>query len=584
MKKRALCLALAAAMLATGVMAGCGDNTTSSTPTDSSTPTSSTGGDESSTTEGEFKKFDDVKLTMLSCWNGSLQKLPEDQYNCDIAKIIRDKIGVTVEYEGLMMSEMEKLNMMFASGEIPDIVNAPYWGGSGGETGVIKKAAAQGRLMDLSDKYMNYEYLKDAYDIGVIGLSYWEKDVNIYDGALYVLPTQTPAKGDINSITNWCYGVFVRGDVPGALNVDTADIKTSDDLYDFMMAAKEYGFKDVNGNDCIIASTYHEGWDYSGFQMNFNEKKLTDYTINDDGTVSMDIFSDNWVEKHLFMWKLVKNGLMDVECFKCTDDQANEKFGNGTALFGSAQYGVFINALKLTGVYNTNPELRYVPVGPLTYADGSPLVQVSTDGRSGTPVLFFPADCENIDAALTYTNFMNSPEGYILSQYGIEGDTFEYNEDGQPRQTQAIIDRKLAGETATVNEELNMRGIGYMAGNFYLSNTALSDFGESDPGNSAAAIVEQEEYKKMRPVEVLEGYPINSLLTDYENIDTINEILLDTTQKDYRERAYFADTEDEARAILESYQEYVRTAEGGLIEDYLKFGADCVANNENVVD
>ena len=65
----------------------------------------------------KYKKFDDVQLKMLICWNGGF-KTAADQYNNDVAKAIRDKIGVTVEFEGINMSELEKLNMMFASGDM----------------------------------------------------------------------------------------------------------------------------------------------------------------------------------------------------------------------------------------------------------------------------------------------------------------------------------------------------------------------------------------------------------------------------------------------------------------------------------
>lgn len=62
----------------------------------------------------KYKKFDDVQLKMLVCWNGGFNTA-DDQYNNEVAAAIRDKIGVTVEFEGIMMSEDEKLNMMFAS-------------------------------------------------------------------------------------------------------------------------------------------------------------------------------------------------------------------------------------------------------------------------------------------------------------------------------------------------------------------------------------------------------------------------------------------------------------------------------------
>ena len=133
-----------------------------------------------------YKVFDDVQLSLLFCWNGGY-KTADDQYNNDVATAIREKIGVTVEIEGIMMSETEKLNMMFASGDMPDIIDAPYWGGTGGETGVIKKAATEGRLIDIKDMVPNYPNIADAYDVGVVSLKYLENDIDdpIFEGARY---------------------------------------------------------------------------------------------------------------------------------------------------------------------------------------------------------------------------------------------------------------------------------------------------------------------------------------------------------------------------------------------------------------
>ena len=138
MKKRLLSAMLAVAMVATAALTGCssGEGETSQT----------SGGDAAATgsQEGGQQKFDNVTLKYLNCWNGGF-KNPSDTYNNEVAAAIRDKIGVTVEVEGIMMSETEKLNMVFASGDMPDIINGPYWGGDSGETQVFKKAAAEGR-------------------------------------------------------------------------------------------------------------------------------------------------------------------------------------------------------------------------------------------------------------------------------------------------------------------------------------------------------------------------------------------------------------------------------------------------------
>lgn len=155
-KKKALALLLTAAMTV-GMLAGCGGSDSAATAGNAETADtaggSTSGGSTSAAGEeapddgeyyvdedgNKYKKFDDVTLNMLICWNGGF-KTAQDQYNNDVAAAIREKIGVTVEFEGIMMSEAEKLNMMFASGDMPDMVNAPYWGGTAGETAIIKKS------------------------------------------------------------------------------------------------------------------------------------------------------------------------------------------------------------------------------------------------------------------------------------------------------------------------------------------------------------------------------------------------------------------------------------------------------------
>ena len=69
--------------------------------------------------------------------------------------------------------------------------------------------------------------------------------------------------------------------------------------------------------------------------------------------------------------------------------------------------------------------MRYTWVGPLNYSDGSAQVQVESEGRSGSPAIIFPTTCTNIDAAMTWLDYVNSKEGTKLICYGFEGDTYE---------------------------------------------------------------------------------------------------------------------------------------------------------------
>lgn len=603
MKKKAMALLLSAAMVAS-VLTGCGDSGSGSQPSESQ---GSQGGQEESSKaesdnegsedegqaevgdDGEYyvdedgnkyKKFDDVQLKMLICWNGGF-KTADDQYNNEVAKAIRDKIGVTVEFEGINMSELEKLNMVFASGDMPDIINAPYWGGTDGATTVIRKAGNEGRLIDISDKVPNYPNIADAYDIGVISKKYLENDIEEEGGARYVLPTEVA--GSKEDIALWCYGVFVRGDVPEALGIDPSSIKTSEELMDFMKKARDYGFKDINGNDCIVATTYHEGWAYDNYAASFDEKKLTSYSLDENGKVTYGKLSENWVDKNLFIWELVHEGILDKECFKQTDDQGKEKVGNGTALFSCAQYGVTVDATKMTGLYETHPEMRYVPVGPLNYKDGSAQVQLESEGRSGSPVIFFPSTCVNIDAALTWLDYLNSKEGTKLICYGFEGDTYEMNDQGQPRMN-ADLTKRYGENQEAVKEELRERGIFYMASRTYVAKKNNLWFGEPGPFEADALDPYIVEYRKLKPAEIMPGYAIDALASGFEGYQEFAEWAFDDTkEKEYKERAYFANSEEEARSILEDYQEYLRTNDGGKMQAFLDYMTEMSTSRDDIV-
>lgn len=584
MKKRLLGI-LMVTVMSISLLSGCGKsgNDTKGTKPAESTGTEGTAQTGEETAQAGPQKYDDVKLKMLICWNGGF-KTATDQYNNEVATAIREKTGVTVEFEGIMMSETEKLNLLFASGDMPDMINAPYWGGNAGETAVIKKAASEGRLLPIGDLLPNYPNLANAYDIGIVSQSYLENDLDFkgFDGKRYILPQETP--GDTEDVTNWAYGVFVRGDVPKELGIDPTTIKTADDLYNFMVKAKEHGFKDVNGNDTIVATTYHNGWDYSGYAINYATKKFSDYRKQADGTYTHKALSDEWMNSNLFIWKLVNQGLLDVECFKQTDAQADEKVGNGTALFASAQYGVVINSTKLTGLYSSKPEMRYIPVGPMTYSDGQPFVQLEQNGRGGSPAIVFPTTCSNIEAAMTYLDYVNSEEGARLCQYGIEGDTYAMNSDGKPRLNSDILARKAAGDSS-VDDELRAKGISYILGRTLQADKRFTWWGEINAGDADAAPPEMTEYKLARPIERKDGYPLNGLVINFEKYDTVKKFAFEgTTEEDYKQRAFFADTEAEAKAILEEYGTYLLTQENGVFKDFLAYVNEAAKSRDDILD
>ncbi|MCL2284983.1 MAG: hypothetical protein FWC32_01300 [Firmicutes bacterium] len=522
--------------------------------------------------EGRFRVFDDVHLTFRSVWNGG-RRMPADQINNPVATQIRDRIGVTVTLEGIMMNETEHLNLMFASMDFPDMFNAPFWGGHGGETGVIKRAIADGLLFDIGPYLELFPNIQRAYEIGVISQLYYERDIRdpmFTTGGTYILPQQTP--GSAAHITNWGNGLFVRGDVPAALGFNPEDIRTQEQLLDVMRRARDHGFYDIHGNPVmIIGSNFHDGWGFGSFLEGFSRQAWSPIMPLPDGTWTHADLTERWVEEHLFMWRLVNEGLYDVEGFRHTGDQANEKVGNGRVLFAGPRFDTIFNATNLTGMYNTNPEMRFVPMGPFYDWYGSPMVQFESYGRTGSPAIFFPYNTRNILAALTWIDYLNTPEGLELVSYGIEGVTFQRNAQGQPRLMPEILERRLAGDDRWREMMLDV-GASYLDADVWFADNRIYWFGEREPGAEGATIPGLDEWRARRPIVRRAGWPIGAFESQFDRIDLVRQTFWDgNPQRDFRERAYFAPTEEAAREILEGWQDFLRTGANGVFMDFIEF-------------
>ena len=71
---------------------------------------------------------------------------------------------------------------------------------------------------------------------------------------------------------------------------------------------------------------------------------------------------------------------------------------------------------------------------------------------------------------------------------------------------------------------------------------------------------------------------------DFEGYDQVSEIAFEgTKQEDERQKAFFASTEEEARAILEAYQEYLRTEDNGIFMDYMEYLNEKAAERDDCV-
>jgi len=561
---------LVALLLFVSVVAGCGaqkETKPDEVKEEEPSGTESEGADEEETPAEE--PIEEVEVTFLHCWNGGAGGFPQDMVNNPVAQRIRERTGVTLKAEFITTSETEKLNTMFASGVMPDFVNAPYWSTTGGEGAVIKKAATEGMLLALNDylesgKYPNIEKL---YEIGV-ARDFKEFDLfhPDYEGNIYLIPQQTPGDNP-EDVTNWAYGVYARGDILKELGVKPEEIDSSEKLYDLLVKIKNGNFTDINGKPVIPAGTWHNGWSYSEFLKSWSDYNISSYR-EEDGKIIHWIFSKDEEEKLMFMRKLIKEGLFDPEAFSNTDTMAKEKMAVGKIAVFGAQSGM--GHFRQT-LYQTQPEMKYELLGPFKNKSGNIATQVEKKGRSGFPVMFLSATTDKAEAVLRFINFCNSEEGWLLASWGIEGEHYTM-ENGRPKWIPEWKQKMDEDPTAARDA-----GIGYL-GNFIGADSRKSLWPTPEEDKTIFDKW-QDEYIAKVPIVFIDKVSANYLARDWPKYNEYRDAVSTLDYEQEFRKACFASTDEEALKILNDIREKYRQA--GL-EELTQWVAEKAAERDDV--
>lgn len=439
--KKAIILLLVMGMLMSSIT-GCSDTASTNSNESSSTETQAvSNAPQDSATESsslEYPKLanGDVTLTAWFSWPPPLEntsyKTPND---FPFYKNLTAKTGVNFDFTVVSMSAAsEQFSLMVASGTYPDIICDPsqYTGGddSAIENGVFKE------LNDLIDQYCpNYKSVisrddvrRDVYsDSGKVA-AFWEIAKEAY-----------PANS----------GLVIRQDWLDKLGLETPT--TYDELYNILTKFKsEFNAESpicINGESLFTPLT--AGYNFeSGF-------------INIDGTAIFSASADGFKDYLTMMNKWYSEGLIYTDYYTLTEnaqvDDSRKK------LVESDQTGVWYNwcedlanysptnsAFSLTAI--TNPVQNE---GDVNHICGGidPIVN-----RAGGWAISGSCSDDKAIIAAKLIDYFYSEEGSIFANWGIEGDTFTYQEDGTPRYTDVILENKELGTNMAIATYCVFRG------------------------------------------------------------------------------------------------------------------------------
>jgi len=382
-------------------------------------------------------------LAVTGCSSGSGQPQAQDPASASGAKgplklsFVLPVDGVQMGKDSLIVQELGKrsntdltvtaipvkeyssrMNLMLASGEIPDIVIDQTPNGQMFSTQTIQ-AIKGGLFHDLTPyiedpefdkKYPNLAYSKDLWEL------------TKFNGKIYGLPRS------INELAH--SGIWIRKDLwdKSGLKLPT----NTDELADMMIkVSKDAGIYGLEyGGDTSTT--------FSALTSAFTGQ--LDWAVNDQGDFTYYAFNPKYKDYLLWMKKLYDNKAIDPEF---SLGQKNDKFDDGKA-------AVYVNAFFARPYY---PNYRFFKDTVPKDADTTVLDPIkgpagwavySTTGFRDPALLSSKVPKEDIPRFFEFWNYLASDDKLQLEEYGIEGVHYKV-EDGKkvrlPKYNEDVVNK-----------------------------------------------------------------------------------------------------------------------------------------------
>ncbi len=321
-----------------------------------------------------------------------------------IHKVMRDKTGVSLTDVGGAASSTtmsEQFLLMLASGELPDIINAPWNAYTGGAAAAIEEGYIVD-MMEYADCIPNLlKYLDENPEIAA--------QVFTPDGKLGFAPF-IKAK----SVTGM--GLVIRKDWLDELKLDAPT--TIEEMHDVLVAFKEK-------YNCKAPLTFEARWLFQQGSANPLSSPWNttyqEYIL--DGKVQFGPLTEEYKEFISTLAQWYKEGLLDPDFASVDKSTVQAKFSNGEAGVSIQQ----VNNIENCVIANegTGYEVLALESLVMNKGDEPEFSQQSIQHYDGGMCYAVSTTCPDIEAACRYLDWRFSEEGLMTMNYGIEGVTYE---------------------------------------------------------------------------------------------------------------------------------------------------------------
>ncbi len=337
--------------------------------------------------------------------------------------IVEKATGIKVNFDAVPPdAKGERLTLLFATGgeDLPDMLFK-----CGLSSIQITTYADEGFLAPISD-YMD-EYAPNlSYQLGEN--PHIEKCIIKEDGNIYGFPymvTGDSSKVGVKMLVNNIWMTENGYEMP----------KTTDDLYELLKLFAQSDFNGNGENDEIpLAVAYDWRLDDAlmgsfGLLNKGSTHRNFDY---DENTQSVRYFktSDAYKQYLQYLNKLYSEKLLDQEYFTSDIPSFTAKAVQNIVGFAFIGNNSYLDVYK--DDFITLPDALTGPNGDQIFSSSS----LGYAGECG----FVLADSEYVEEAISYIDYFYSEDGICTYFMGVEGETYEYGDDGKPYFTEFVTD------------------------------------------------------------------------------------------------------------------------------------------------
>lgn len=402
--------------------------------------------------------------------------------------------GVHIEFKEVSASAYEtQFNLMIVSGDYSDMIDGfeSYYPSG------IDNAIEEGIIIDLSDMLETYAPNYSNLMAQNEGMS---KDTSTDSGAVGSLYNLTHGQ------SGPMVGAYTRQDW---LDEQGLEVPETYEEYEEMLLIFKDAYDCSSGLYITNTGIPNDDWLATGYGVRLGGGTSGPW-YQVDGVVKCGYLEDGFTDYLTMMNRWYEEGLISTD-FVSVEDTMFAPDAAATIQEGDAAvWYSFARQDDSWALNSSDPDFEAVSIADAVLNEGDVIPFGNSDSivdRAGTSI---SAECEDPQLALQWLDFWYSEEGILLSNYGVEGVSYELDENGEPQLTELITaNPDGASQTAM------MYAYTLQIPSFYDSSRTMSvDYGDRATWGSNRT--DENDYPTSATLTSEEGSQYNAIFNDIQ--------------------------------------------------------------------